>query len=213
MGDTTVTVREDAPAAQEIAVLQGTDPENHPLSYAVTSGNELGYFNLSADGRLTVSAAGAAALNHEEQAEYVLEVRVEDNQTPSLTSTATLTIQVTDVDEAPVFVPGPADANAQGVATSDEDAVWTYFIEVDDLDLDDTINIVLQAPGTADWLTIGPDPSDPTNTNLAVLTARPTNTTSGVPTGDPDSHGWAGLDDTQPSTSSWPIPMTSPICY
>lgn len=54
-------------------------------------------FSVSADG----SVRTRAALDHETQAQYVLDVSVQDNGFPSYSSTAQLTVLVEDVNDHP----------------------------------------------------------------------------------------------------------------
>ncbi len=68
-------------------------------SYAITAGNDDGKFAInSTTGDITV----VGALDHETLDSYSLTVEVTDNGNPSLSSSATITIGVNDLNEAPV---------------------------------------------------------------------------------------------------------------
>ena len=69
------------------------------LSYSIVSGNTGGAFSINATtGRITV--ANVAALDFETTPTFALAVSVTDNGNPALSSTATVTINLTDVIEA-----------------------------------------------------------------------------------------------------------------
>lgn len=81
------------------------------LSYSIVSGNTNGAFAINAaTGRITV--ANSAALDFETTPGFALTVRVTDNGNPVLSSTATVTVNLTDVIEAIVVgldvIPGDA---------------------------------------------------------------------------------------------------------
>ncbi|MDO7874420.1 cadherin domain-containing protein [Hymenobacter sp. ASUV-10] len=78
------------------AALTASDPDANPtLSYSITAGNSAGKFAInSSTGQLTV----AGTLDYETTPSYSLTVRVSDG---SLTSSATVTVNILDVNEAP----------------------------------------------------------------------------------------------------------------
>ena len=78
------------------AALTATDPDAGPtLTYAITAGNGAGKFGINpSTGQLTV----AGALDFETTNTYALTVQVSDG---ALTGTATVTVSVTNVNEAP----------------------------------------------------------------------------------------------------------------
>ncbi len=91
------------------AVVSASDPDaGQTLSYAITAGNTNGAFAInSSNGQLTV--ANSAQLNFEATPSYSLTVQVTDNGVPAASSSATVTVNVTNVNEAPGAV---TDANA-----------------------------------------------------------------------------------------------------
>ncbi len=76
------------------------------VSYSITSGNSNGIFSINSLGILTV--ANSSFLDFENQSSYNIEVRASDNQ--MLTTTTPVLVNITNIDEAPVFLlTGPFD--------------------------------------------------------------------------------------------------------
>jgi 6-phosphogluconolactonase (cycloisomerase 2 family) len=92
--DDTFAVPEDAAVGTSVGTANAADPEpGEILTWSILSGNTGGAFAISAStGEITVNAA----LDFEVLASYSLVVEVEDRQ--SLTDTATITINVTDIE-------------------------------------------------------------------------------------------------------------------
>ena len=116
LADTVWSVPENtvASAAGTYLALSATDvdstnPSNpsawSTLSYAIVGGNGAGIFALTQGGHLSVVAGSAALLDYENPATrtYVLTVSVTDGGSPALSDTATVTVSVTPVNEAPYF--------------------------------------------------------------------------------------------------------------
>lgn len=97
------SVAENSVNGTLVAAVAGFDPDaGQPLTYSIVSGNTNGAFSINATtGQITV--ANAAALNFEATTAFNLVVRIADNGTPSLTASATVSISVTNVNEAPLF--------------------------------------------------------------------------------------------------------------
>ena len=90
------TVAEDANNGTAVGTVAATDPENNPLTFAITSGNLSAAFAINASsGVITVTGT----LDRETTSTYTLTVRASDG---SLSGTANFTVNVTDVNEAPV---------------------------------------------------------------------------------------------------------------
>ena len=93
---------EDSATGTAVGTVTATTTGAGPVTYALTAGNDTGALALDASrGALTV----AAALDYETTASYGLTVTARDPAGGS--STAAVTVTVTDVDEAPAF--GAAD--------------------------------------------------------------------------------------------------------
>ena len=113
-GDT-FSVAETTATGTAVGTVVGTDPDaspNNVSSYAITSGNTGNEFAIDATtGAITV----LGALNYETTDEYTFEVTVTDGG--SLRDTGTITITVTDVNEAPTASDAPfsvAENSANG---------------------------------------------------------------------------------------------------
>ncbi|MDD4789553.1 MAG: cadherin repeat domain-containing protein, partial [Pirellulales bacterium] len=104
LADATFSVPEDAAVGTPVGTLAAADPDRpaQTLTYAITAGNGAGVFAInSASGQITV--ASNSTLDYETISQYVLTVQVADDGTPSLSDTATVTINLADVNEAPVL--------------------------------------------------------------------------------------------------------------
>lgn len=150
--DATFSVAENASAGTSVGTVVASDPNaGDTLSYAITAGNGGGEFAIDVNnGAITTTTA----LNYEASSQYVLTVTVTDDGNPVLTDTATITVNVTDVNEAPVFTVDPiSTANAtEAVAYSD-----TIAGSATDIDAGDTLSYSkLSGPA---WLTVATDGS------------------------------------------------------
>ncbi|CAH0999302.1 hypothetical protein LEM8419_00600 [Neolewinella maritima] len=89
----TFTVAEDAEVGAELGTVVASDADGDVLSYTISSGNAAGDFAIDPQsGLITVFNE----LDFDQTAEYVLDVAVSDGEA---SSTATVTINVTDVEE------------------------------------------------------------------------------------------------------------------
>ena len=118
--DAPFSVAENSTNGTEVGTVTATDPDqtspNKVLTYAITSGNAGSVFDInSRTGVVTV----AGVLDYETTPSYSLEVTVTDGGSPSLRGTATITIMVTDVNDAPIARDAtfsPAENSATGTA-------------------------------------------------------------------------------------------------
>ena len=93
---TAFTIAEDATNGTAVGTVAATDPENNRLTFTITNGNTGNAFAIDGTtGAITV----AGTLNRETTSTYTLTVRASDG---SLSGTANFTVNVTDVNEAPV---------------------------------------------------------------------------------------------------------------
>ncbi len=90
----TATIAEDTPVGTELGTVTASDPDDDPVSYEITAGNDAGVFAIGSSGTVTL----AGALDYETTSHYELTVTVSDG---GLSDTATVTIDVTDVNERP----------------------------------------------------------------------------------------------------------------
>jgi hypothetical protein len=100
----TFTVAENRHVGHVVGMVLASDQDaGQTLTYAITSGNTGGAFAIdAATGVITVANA---ILDFETIPSYSLTVQVTDNGTPVLSSSATVTINLTDLNEVPVINP------------------------------------------------------------------------------------------------------------
>ncbi len=104
------SVAEDVATATTLGTVTATDPEGGQVIYDITAGNPGGVFVVdSLAGRIVVGAR----LDYETTSSYTLTVRAQDPQRHA--ATATVTITVTDVADAPA---APTGLAATPAATS-----------------------------------------------------------------------------------------------
>jgi surface-anchored protein len=127
--DAAAFVAENAVAGTVVGTVSASDPDgaapNNALAFTITGGDPGGVFAVDGLGRVTV--ANPAALDFETAGTFVLEIRVVDGG--GLSDTATVTVTLTDVNEAPALagasftVPenSPAGAAVGTVPGSDPD--------------------------------------------------------------------------------------------
>ncbi|XP_044262144.1 cadherin-99C [Tribolium madens] len=98
-----IEVSEGATINSTVATITAMDPENDPVTYSIVSGNDLRQFSIgSKSGVITV----IRKLDREDLTRYKLIIKAED--AGKLSSTATLNIKVTDInDKNPEFVGDP----------------------------------------------------------------------------------------------------------
>ena len=98
----TFTVLENSPNGTVVGAVTFTDPDvGQSGTFAITGGSGSGVFAINAStGQLTV--ATSTALNFEMTPSFSLIVQVTDNGTPPLSGGATITVNLTNVNEAPV---------------------------------------------------------------------------------------------------------------
>ncbi|CAH0553168.1 unnamed protein product [Brassicogethes aeneus] len=98
-----IEVSEGATINSTIATIMALDPENDPVSYSIVSGNDLRQFAIGTkSGIITV----IRKLDREDLTKYQLTIKAED--TGKLSSTATINIKITDInDKNPEFVGDP----------------------------------------------------------------------------------------------------------
>ncbi len=99
--DATLTIDENTANTTSVHTVVATDNDNDIVDYAITAGNTGGAFAInSTTGEITV--ANSSALDFETNPTFTLTVEVTDND--GLTDTATITINLNDLDETPPTV-------------------------------------------------------------------------------------------------------------
>jgi hypothetical protein len=134
----TVAIDENSANSTAVHTVTFTEPDQtgQTHTFAITGGNASGAFAInSTTGAITV--ANSALLNYETTQQFVLTVEVTDAgaPTPALSGTATITINLNDVNEAPVFTSGTTANVAENTtavmtvaATDQEGNTLTYSI-------------------------------------------------------------------------------------
>ena len=129
-------------ASVALGAVSATDPENSTITYSIEAGDSGGLFEID-PGTGALSYQGAGEDYESGTTSYELTVRASDG---SLHSEVTVTVNVTDVAEAPAFAEGSyafslaenADGGAASVAlgavsaTDPENSTITYSIEAGD---------------------------------------------------------------------------------
>lgn len=139
-----LTIPEDTANGSVLLTLSATNPEQtQQLTYSIIAGNSNNAFAINSEtGQITVINNGV--LNFEAPTQLVLTIQVVDNGQPSLSDTATLTLQVTDVNEPPHLTPttftlaenSPVGTVVGTILAVDEDGNQhtTYAVTASDLD-------------------------------------------------------------------------------
>jgi len=138
-----------------VGTVAASDPDaGQTLTYAITGGNTGGAFAINpATGQVTV--ANQAALDFEMTPVFGLTVQVTDNGSPNLSDTATVTVNLTNVNEPPTV----SLANAVGSLPEDTDtsaSVKVAEIVVTD-DAVGTNALSLSGPDAALFEVVGDD--------------------------------------------------------
>lgn len=100
----TFAVNENMSNGTLVGTVVATDPNtSQTKTFSIVSGNVNSTFSINATtGAIVVT--NVAALNFEATPTYSIVIKVQDNGTPSLSAQATMTINVNNVNEAPVIV-------------------------------------------------------------------------------------------------------------
>ncbi|MGB5299833.1 MAG: cadherin domain-containing protein, partial [Thiogranum sp.] len=143
------SLAEDAANSDPVGIVATTgDPA---VSFSITAGNTDGVFAIDNSGNLTV--ANAAALDFETTPSYTLTIETSDGTT---TVSETVTVSITNVNEAPVLTDGSAVSYSEGNGTSPFLATGT-LTDADSADFDGgslTYSITSGGDGT-DTLRLG----------------------------------------------------------
>lgn len=182
--DSIFAVAEDVTIGTSVGTVSATDSDTgDTLNYAITAGNGWGKFVInSSTGEITTTAA----LDYETASQYLLTVTVTDDGIPSLTDTASVTIDVTDVNEAPV-------ANDTSGSIAEDVGVGSAVLTVSfsDVDAGDTLSFAITAGNTGGAFSIN------NNGNITTASALDYETTTQyVLTVTVTDDGNPALDDT-----------------
>ncbi|MFZ4708192.1 MAG: cadherin domain-containing protein, partial [Bacteroidales bacterium] len=96
-------LNENSSNGTNVGTVIATDPDaGQTLTFSLLSGNTNGAFTINASSGV-LSVASAAALNFEVTPTFALVVKVQDNGTGNLSSQATTTVSLLNVNEVPVI--------------------------------------------------------------------------------------------------------------
>ncbi|MEM7395245.1 MAG: cadherin repeat domain-containing protein, partial [Verrucomicrobiota bacterium] len=96
------SIDENSPTGTLVGVVAASDGDSNTITYAITGGNVDNAFSIDpATGTLTVNEA--AAMDHEANHPFSLTVEVTDDGSPSLSRSATITVNLNDLNEAPIL--------------------------------------------------------------------------------------------------------------
>ena len=134
-------VNENSAAGVEVGTVLASDPDQgQTLTYAITDGNESGAFAIDGSTGL-ITVANPAVQDYETTPSFTLTVLVTDSDSPGLSQSAAVTINLNDVNEPVVFVatgPFAVDENSPGgtavgtVTATDQDIGQTLFFSIID---------------------------------------------------------------------------------
>ncbi len=92
----TFSVDENCAAGTAVGMVSADDPNDDPLTYEITAGNESGRFAIGKDtGKITVAASG---LDYETISEYKLTIQISDG---TYSYAGIVTVNVNDINEIP----------------------------------------------------------------------------------------------------------------
>ncbi len=173
-------------------VLAGDPDAGDSLSYSITAGNGAGVFAINpSTGQITV--ADNTNLNYEATSSYGLTVQVEDSGT--LTDTATITVNVTDVNEAP-----SASDDTFSLAEDAANGTVVGTVSASDPDAGDSLTYSITAGNTGGAFAIDSNTGQISVANTAALDYE-TNPSFNLTVQVSDS-GTPGLTDTATITIS-----------
>jgi len=165
VNDQSFSVNENSGAGNFVGTVSASDSDaGQSLSYAITGGSGQGLFNInSANGQITV--ASGASFDFESTASYTLTVAVSDNGSPTGSDTATITVNLNDVNEVAVFnATSPFSLNENSAANT---AVGT--VTATDPDAGQTLTYSILSGNTGGAFAINASTGQITVANAAAL--------------------------------------------
>jgi hypothetical protein len=103
---TTFTILENRPVGHVVGTLNTSDPEGQTVTYSIVGGDPNAQFAINATtGQITVAKAN---IDFESTSQFILQVKAQDNGTPSSFSTQGILITIGNINESPFMYPaGP----------------------------------------------------------------------------------------------------------
>ena len=115
-----------------VTTVTTTDPENDTISYSVSGGVDAGLFSVGiSNGVLTFDVAPNFEANGSDAGNnaYIVEITATDDSPSNKTDTQTITVNVTNIEEAPSIVSDGAGVNASVNAAENQTAVTTVVAD------------------------------------------------------------------------------------
>lgn len=135
IADQSFPLDENSPTETIVGTVAASDPDaGQQLSYSITAGNESGAFKLEGN---VLKVANTAALDYETATAFALTVQVSDDSATPLSSSAQVSVTLTQVNEAPVLtnvptsafrIPEQVEYKFQATATDPEKDVLTFSL-------------------------------------------------------------------------------------
>lgn len=119
--------------------VPGVLPSAQGMQWSVVAGQDAGLFAITEGGCLALKST-AASLDFESSSSYNVTVRVSDTGEPQQASTAIITVQVTDVNEAPEWA---ASYAAQSIDEGSTGQVASYTVRDQDMVHGDSLTLEL----------------------------------------------------------------------
>ncbi len=165
VNDQTLAVAENSANSTSVGLVAASDADTaQTLTYSITAGNTNNAFAInSATGEITVNDQNE--LDRETTPQYTLTVQVTDSLAPTRSDTASITIDVTNVNEAPVI-------NLAGPFALDENAVSGTVVggtSSTDVDAGDTATYSITAGNTGGAFSINSSTGQITIANAGAL--------------------------------------------
>ena len=192
INDQSFSVNENAANGTVVGTVAASDPDpGDTLTYAITGGNTGSTFAINAStGQITVN--NSSALDFETTPTFNLTVEVTDSGAPGLTDTATVTINLNDLNETPII-------NDQSFSVNENAANGTVVgtVVASDPDAGDTLTYAITGGNTGGAFAINANTGQITVNNSSALDFETTPTfnltvqvtDSGTPGLDRHGHG------------------------
>jgi VCBS repeat-containing protein len=160
----TFSLAENSANNTVVGTVVASDPDaGQTLTYAITAGNTGGAFSInSSTGQLRV--ANSAVLNFETTPSFALTVQVTDNAPSPLSASNTVTINLTNVNEAPVVA-----AQTFSLAENSANGTAVGTIVASDPDTGTTLTYALTAGNTSGAFALNAATGQLTVANTAAL--------------------------------------------
>ena len=176
IGDQVFSIAENSVNGTVVGTVTASDPDGNSLTYSITDGNTSNAFSINpATGQLTVAIS--TALDYEITSNFGLTIQAADDGTPALSKTATITVNLINVNEGPtVALATTTGSLAENTDTSIRIRVADIVVTDDalgtnELSLSGADAAMFEIDGAVLYLKAGVALSYPTNPQLNVTVA------------------------------------------